>query len=990
MPQITCPDRETLSQLLGGTLPDKTVEELESHLFGCEHCLQIVDTLADLDPFFDPLRSKPILPTDEEVPSAAIQRAYALRGQAETVQSEETLALGEEHEILSHDEADSAIDPLNDEPIDFLHPPQAPDEIGRLGGYRILEVMGVGGMGVVFRAEDPQLKRQIALKVMKPSAAASKSAKERFLREAQAVAAIEHHHIVSIYQVGEDSNVPFIAMQFLRGESLQTRLKRERKLGQLEVLRIGREVASGLAAAHEQGLIHRDIKPDNIWIDEATGWAKILDFGLARTAKDDAGLTRSGVIVGTPRYMAPEQAHGEEVDHRCDLFSLGSVLYHLVSGRPPFKGKNVTATLIAVAHEQQQPIARLCPNLHSEFCALVDSLLAKDPVGRPQSAAEVAQALLAIEHRLKTEPATGPPEIQPKPSADNSDANAAGLAETLSTSHAVPPRRRLQPLLLVLGAAALLIAVAVIYINTGEGVVEVTVNEPDVKIQLDGKEIRISSPRDQITVKAGRHEMEITKDGFTSWTQRFQIRRNDKVELSAVLHPRDAVPLATPVDPTPVESSPGSMVSPDVPPVVAGPTIEPVRSDFLPGLVADPKRIPGVRRWQAETYLPRKKITAVAWSPDDRRVAVGTGTGEIRIYDAQSHELIDLLLGDTQEVTDLTWHPRTGLLASASYGKRIHVWSIGTHSMRVLPCTGMSDIAWSPDGNFLATATGNIMVWNRTNDSITTVRSSHNARYVSWSPDSQQVAGLAHDGTVAVYHLNGNLIWENDSHNRHMAGIAWSPDGKWIATGNCRGPIELWHSDGTKGGTLEGTLPEWYDLAWSPNSDQLAAPALTPGFAWRIWKVGEETSVVATGKTASLLRCLAWNHAGVALVTSGNAGGVQFWKSSGQPTSELKGRDQLHFNAAWNADGSCLAAGDGENLDQKMRGVHVWNPSGEQLKPTLVKGLKWSGWHPSQNKLLFRNQDGIEICDLEGDVIDHWNITQSGANGMFHLEPRRQ
>ncbi|QDU94501.1 protein kinase domain-containing protein [Lignipirellula cremea] len=422
---------------------------------------------------------------------------------------------------------------LRDE-IDFLAPPQQPDEIGRLGDYRVLEVMGVGGMGVVFRAEDPHLQRLVALKAMKPAVAASRSARDRFFREARAAAALDHDHIVSIYQVGEDREIPFIAMQYLRGESLQTRLKREGSLNQRDVIQIGREVALGLAAAHAQGLIHRDIKPDNIWMEAGTGRAKILDFGLARAASDDSGLTQSGMVIGTPRYMAPEQAQAAEVDHRCDLFSLGSVLYHLASGKAPFEGGNITATLMAVANAQQQPIADLRPELHPDFCALVRRLLQKDPAQRPQTAMEVAEELAAIAGKLEAMPlapsAAGKPTIKPTP----------------APARRPPGRRWLPAALLSLGAVVLLAAAAVIYLNTGDGVVEVTVNEPDVKVTLDGQEITITSPRDQITVKAGRHELEVTKDGFTSWTQRFQIRRNGKVELSAVLKPAAVAPTTQP------------------------------------------------------------------------------------------------------------------------------------------------------------------------------------------------------------------------------------------------------------------------------------------------------------------------------------------------------------------------------------------------------------------------------------------------------------
>ena len=165
---------------------------------------------------------------------------------------------------------------------DFLAPPREPGELGRLGPYQVRKVLGAGGMGVVFLGHDPLLERPVALKAMLPMLAVSPSAKQRFLREARAAAAIKHDHIVTIYQVGEDRGVPFLAMEFLEGESLDDRLKRESRLPVKELLRIGREAAEGLSAAHERGLIHRDIKPGNIWLEGERGRVKILDFGLAR------------------------------------------------------------------------------------------------------------------------------------------------------------------------------------------------------------------------------------------------------------------------------------------------------------------------------------------------------------------------------------------------------------------------------------------------------------------------------------------------------------------------------------------------------------------------------------------------------------------------------------------------------------------------------------------------------------------------------------
>jgi serine/threonine protein kinase len=281
----------------------------------------------------------------------------------------------------------------------FLGRPQQPGELGRLGAYRVLRVLGHGGMGVVFEAEDLQLRRRVALKAMLPELAADETSRQRFLREAQSAAAVEHDHIVSIYQVGEDRGVPYIAMPFLKGESLEQRLARQPPLAFHDVVRIGKETAAGLAAAHQRGLIHRDIKPANLWLEAETNRVKILDFGLARAATDTAHLTQAGAIVGTPAYMAPEQVGGLPLDARCDLFSLGCVLYELSTGELPFKGRDAISTLMAVATENPKPPSKLNPSLPREFSDLVMHLLAKSPADRPRSAEALFETLIGIDDK---------------------------------------------------------------------------------------------------------------------------------------------------------------------------------------------------------------------------------------------------------------------------------------------------------------------------------------------------------------------------------------------------------------------------------------------------------------------------------------------------------------------------------------------------------------------------------------------------------------
>ena len=384
---LTCPAVETLARLVLGQLPELEARAARDHAIGCPRCAVFIGGRpAPATSVAGPAHG--LLPTAIELPAVAAHP--------------------------------------------FLRPPQRSDELGRLGVYRVLEELGRGGMGIVFRAEDPSLGRTVALKVMKPEFVTDASARERFTREARAVGALAHVNVVTIYQVGEDNGLPFLAMQFLQGETLADRLDRERRLSIPESLRIGREIVEGLAAAHAAGLIHRDIKPANIWLESARsaergarsenhegrgsdgntelralhsalGRVKILDFGLARSA-EDTHLTRTGTVVGTPAYMSPEQAAGKPLGPRSDLFSLGSVLYDMCTGRPPFDAPDEMAMMIAVATQRPRPVTELNPDVPELMVRLLLRLLAKHPDDRPLSAAQVIDMFRLIEQTLEPIP----------------------------------------------------------------------------------------------------------------------------------------------------------------------------------------------------------------------------------------------------------------------------------------------------------------------------------------------------------------------------------------------------------------------------------------------------------------------------------------------------------------------------------------------------------------------------------------------------------
>jgi hypothetical protein len=276
--------------------------------------------------------------------------------------------------------------------VEHLEPSDEPNVLGKLGSYDILEVIGRGGMGIVLKGYDRQLKRCVAIKVLAPHLAQSSLAKKRFAREAQAAAAVVHPNVLAIHQVSPSGRLPFLVMPLVAGESLAHRLTAKGTLELIEILRIGMQAAAGLAAAHEQGLVHRDVKPANILLEKGVERAVLTDFGLARAA-DDVAMTRWGVIAGTPQYMSPEQARGEALDGRSDLFSLGCVLYEMATGVSPFRTDSTMATLRRLIDDPPQAMASLNPELPPWFIAIVEKLLEKDPTKRFSSAKEVSDRL---------------------------------------------------------------------------------------------------------------------------------------------------------------------------------------------------------------------------------------------------------------------------------------------------------------------------------------------------------------------------------------------------------------------------------------------------------------------------------------------------------------------------------------------------------------------------------------------------------------------
>ena len=350
-------------QTLVGLLESNQITHADEthHLDSCRACQQRLDQLARDD-------------------SNADQICQALRSEQRSLRSLSRIG--------SHPTDQS----LSDFVVGFLQPSDASGAIGRLNEFEIFGVIGSGGMGVVLKGFQPELNRPVAIKVMAPHLATLGVARQRFVREAQASAAITHPNVMPVLSVGEANHLPFLVMPYLTCHSLQHRIDAEGMLPVVDTLRIGHQVAAGLAAAHAQGLVHRDVKPANILLERGVDRALLTDFGLARAA-DDVAVTRSGIIAGTPQYMSPQQAQGLPIDARSDLFSLGSTLIAMATARPAFDGSTTYAVIHAITQHHPPSLRHENPEIPEWLDRYILTLIEKDPANRPPDAGTVAATL---------------------------------------------------------------------------------------------------------------------------------------------------------------------------------------------------------------------------------------------------------------------------------------------------------------------------------------------------------------------------------------------------------------------------------------------------------------------------------------------------------------------------------------------------------------------------------------------------------------------
>ena len=538
-----CPEPETLVQFLQGKLQPPLLDRCEGHIKDCEVChdtiagLSVNDTLTErmVDAFRhdqtdefsysagddseSPAEIKNLL---KRLTSDDFKRLAMSGGKAEDVPR------SPEMEII----ADRAAEVLR-------CVEHGDDSLGVLGNYSLIRLIGAGSTGVVFEAIDRTLERTVALKVLRPSL--GEVARNRFVVEAKLAASIEHENIVTIFQVGQVDRLAYMAMSWIPGQTLEAKLASGKPVSNDEVVKIVRQIAAGLDAAHQKQLVHRDIKPANLWICEEGRQLKILDFGLARINDDNPNLTATGMLAGTPGFMSPEQTRGLELDGRSDLFSLGCVMYRLLTGKVPFGAPTVLATLTSIQNDHPAPPASLNNEVDSNLSDLTMSLLEKQTSNRPQSAAQTIQLLSTDREHWPIPVPKYTGNGSPRHGAEQKVASGSESGNGRWGSWIAAAIG-----LLILGVLGWIVP-QIITVDTDQGTVVIKATDKNVKVEVlqNGERIEVidTKTKQSFTLKSGQYSFNaIASEGgeensFTIEPSTLTMKRGETAIVSVALVP---------------------------------------------------------------------------------------------------------------------------------------------------------------------------------------------------------------------------------------------------------------------------------------------------------------------------------------------------------------------------------------------------------------------------------------------------------------------
>lgn len=950
-PKIHC-DASRLEQLLHGTLSERDETQLVRHLDTCLDCQKTMEALAaesqlwkDARRLEDPLETVPRL-----------------------------------------DPGGSGIGAATDvEPaLEFLDPCDRPGILGLLGNYEVRSVLGRGGMGVVLQALDPTLNRLVAIKVLAPELATSANARRRFEREARAAAGIANDHIVPIYNVESTARLPYLVMQFIPGKSLQERIDQGGPLDAKAILRIAMQTATGLASAHAQGLVHRDIKPANILLENGVERVKITDFGLAR-AIDDASLTQSGIVAGTPQYMSPEQARGETIDHRADLFSLGSVMYAMATGRSPFRAETTMAVLRRVSDDEPRPIVEINPEIPGWLAAIVAKLHAKDPEWRFQSAADLAELLGRCLAYLENPAGKTPPFAKPqRPSTKRAIRRLAIAATVLSA------------VVIGLGAAEATgvakvsdFVATVLRIRTAEGTLVVVVNEPQVKVSIDGQNLVITGAGlQEIRLRPGLHEVRTSQSGGPDLSQVISIDRGEKRLVQVGLEPgaenseqalkrlgevrfRENQQSRHQALLNSVEDQLKQAEAADKNGQRAIALLHAARNELRGHLDAirpastsapDPAaRRPGTPSTPTTDWPATNAVTLS--QPVDGQTSMVREYGSNRILAAAP---------PTQTVTPANaaeTHP-TGdvisLMLSQNVRGSVEVDkkpsprdSEGAHSLRATlrgpEGRRIWSLVFSPDGKTLATAAGvavakpsafaddrgELTLWDsQTAQLRLALGEARVVRSAAFSPDGNVLATVGFESAISLRDsATGQVLRKLEGPEVGVNAVAFSPDGKTLITGGLDTTIRIWDlATGREQATLTADSDSIFSFALAPDGRTVVAGSADS--MARIWDLSKGTSRDTLRGHQLVVEHVCISHDGKLVATASWDKTVKLWSlADGKAIATLEGHRMPVLGAAFSPDGntlvSCGGSWGGDEDEVQAGEVKIWDLTTRTIRCSL-------------------------------------------------------
>jgi WD40 repeat protein len=734
-----CPNTTELRQLLDGSLSGEQQQACTDHMDSCECCRAKLENLA-----VDGTNLSQVvehLPDSQPLTGSAYWPA--LKSLDRNVVTESRDVAPEMQQTF----VPKTTARIRDASLSFLGPPSDAAYLGRIGQFDVMKVLGRGGMGLVLEAFDSRLQRNVAIKVLDPELADDTVARQRFCREARAAASITHENVVAVHQVekSEGEGLPYLVMQLISGESLEQRLAREKQLPLREVVRIGMQAARGLAAAHAQGLTHRDVKPGNILLESSHDQVRLTDFGLAHVA-EDVKLTRTGFVSGTPLYMSPEQALGEDADHRSDLFSLGAVLYEMCAGKPPFSGNSALAILKQIADAKQRPLRELNPAIPDWFASTIDRLLAKNPEDRVQTAAHLAELLEFEWALLKT------------------------TSDDVPTVCVIEERKRVvrtRWLAVTVGATFLALGLLGGWLLSYRG-------GPAVATPVSSAE-----PVAVLSANAG-----------TVWSVAFD-PSSDTVAMAV----EDGSVRLWDLSEKSIKSTLNAH----------GGTIWAARYSENGDLFATSGDDSLIKLWKLpegevdRTFQHTNAVRGLALSHDGQKLFAGGRDGTLRVWSLDSPEP-QAEIKQQGAVYTIAISPDDETLASAGFGKVIRLWNAKTLTPK-LALEGHAgqifSLSFHHDGRRLASVGWDqiIRIWDTGSGLVLKSWHGHDSDIwsVAYSPDGKKLATGGTDGAAKVWNAEtGELLSTFLGHKSGIHTIAFNHDGTLLASGGRDGAVRIW------------------------------------------------------------------------------------------------------------------------------------------------------------------------------------------------------